>query len=68
MKPFLPALQVISTWAVSSQQQARRNAMIASTRLAQRRAERIEVEDYLAHRTAQHEARHDAPPAPVAHG
>jgi hypothetical protein len=40
------------TWierlAVASQQQARRNAMIASTALTQRRAQRIEVEDFLA--------------------
>ena len=34
--------------AVASQQRARRNAMIASTALAQRRAELIEVEDFLA--------------------
>ena len=40
------------TWiehlAVASQQTARRNAMIASTALTQRRAERIEVEEFLA--------------------
>ena len=38
----------IDTWSVASQQQARRNAMIASTALAQRRAEIDEVEDFLA--------------------
>jgi hypothetical protein len=43
---------MFATWierlAVSSQQTARRNAMIASTALTQRRAERIEVEEFLA--------------------
>ena len=38
----------IERLAVASQQTARRNAMIASTALTQRRAELIEVEDYLA--------------------
>ena len=38
----------IDTWSVASQQQARRNAMVASTALAQRRAEINDVEDYLA--------------------
>ena len=37
-------------WAVSSQQRSRRNAMVAATALTQRRAERHEVEDYLAAR------------------
>ena len=41
-------LQWIDTWSVASQQQARRNAMIASTALAQRRAEMNEVEEFLA--------------------
>ena len=41
-------LQWIDTWSVASQQQARRNAMIASTALAQRRAETNEVEEFLA--------------------
>jgi hypothetical protein len=35
-------------WSVESQQQARRNAMVASTSLAQRRAERDDVEHFLA--------------------
>ena len=42
-------LHWIDTWSAASQQQARRNAMIASTALAQRRAEMNEVEDFLAH-------------------
>ena len=41
-------LHWIDTWSVASQQRARRNAMIASTALAQRRAELNEVEDFLA--------------------
>ncbi len=35
------------TWSVESQQVARRNAMLAATQCAQRRAEREAVEDYL---------------------
>ena len=35
-------------WSTASQQRARRNAMVASTALAQRRAEREEVEEFLA--------------------
>ena len=35
-------------WPVESQQRARRNAMVASTALAQRRAELDDVEDFLA--------------------
>ncbi len=51
--PTLPprhllTLPLIDRWAVSSQQTARRNAMIATTALTQRRAERIEVEEFLA--------------------
>ncbi|HEY0952908.1 hypothetical protein [Nocardioides sp.] len=49
-------------WPVDSQLVARRNAMVASTALAQRRAEREEVEEYLASR---HQA--PAPELPAAH-
>ena len=35
-------------WPVESQLQARRNAMVASTALAQRRAEREDVEEFFA--------------------
>ncbi len=38
----------VDQWAVASQQQARRNAMVAATALTQRRAETREVEDFLA--------------------
>jgi hypothetical protein len=43
-------ISFIDRWARSSQQGARRNAMIASTRLTQRRIEREEVDRYLAGR------------------
>lgn len=38
----------VRRWSVDSHLGARRNAMIASTALAQRRAERDEVEEFLA--------------------
>lgn len=38
----------IRTWPVEAQQHARRNAMIASTVLAQRRAEFDDVEEFFA--------------------
>jgi hypothetical protein len=37
----------VSAWAVESQQGARRNAMVATTALAARRAERLDVEAYF---------------------
>ena len=45
------AMQLVSAltrWSTESQQRARRNAMIASTALARRRAEIDEVEEFLA--------------------
>lgn len=41
-------LTLLHRWADRSQQQSRRNAMIALTALTQRRAEQIEVEEFLA--------------------
>ncbi|MCW2768426.1 hypothetical protein [Nocardioides sp.] len=38
----------VRAWPAESQQQGRRNAMIASTALAQRRAEREDVEEFFA--------------------
>ena len=38
------------SWSVESQQVSRRNAMLAATQCAQRRAERQEVADYFAAR------------------
>jgi len=36
-----------ATWHVDSQQGARRNALVASTALVQRRRELVEVEEFL---------------------
>jgi hypothetical protein len=41
-------VDAVRRWPVESQLRARRNAMVASTALAQRRAELDEVEDFLA--------------------
>jgi hypothetical protein len=46
--PLRGLAQRLQDWPVASQQQARRNAMVAATACAQRRAEREEVADYLA--------------------
>ena len=52
--PLLPLsslnsfVQGFLTWPQSSQEHARRNAMLAATACAQRRLERQEVEDYFA--------------------
>lgn len=40
----------VRTWAVASQNRARRNATVALGALVERRAEREEVEEYLADR------------------
>lgn len=45
-----PTGRWVGRWAVASQQQARRNAMLASTACMQRRIEREDVEDFLAAR------------------
>jgi hypothetical protein len=42
----------MATWHVTSQQQARRNALVASTALTQRRRELLDVEDFLAEHAA----------------
>jgi len=47
----------IRSWPIESQQRSRRNAMIASTALAQRRAQNRAVDEYLTAR---------AHPAPAA--
>lgn len=47
--PTLPNLAAAArTWSVESQQVARRNAMLAATQCAARRAERQDVADYFA--------------------
>jgi hypothetical protein len=52
MNPLVPLamnpLSLVFDWPTQSQQGARRNAMIATTALAARRAERDDVEDFLA--------------------
>jgi hypothetical protein len=48
LNPFNPLLGRVSAWSVESQLGARRNAMIASTALAARRAEREDMEAYFA--------------------
>ncbi|MDP2772990.1 MAG: hypothetical protein Q8O61_05490 [Nocardioides sp.] len=64
---FAPPLiaDAVHRWAVESQQRACRNAMLAATECAHRRAERDEVDEFFA-------ALHAAPPpvegAEVAHG
>jgi hypothetical protein len=51
----------MATWHVTSQQQARRNALVASTALTQRRRELLDVEDFL----AEHAARRGPVAVPV---
>ncbi|TCJ21822.1 hypothetical protein [Nocardioides jejuensis] len=41
---------LVDSWATAAQQQACRNAMVASTALARTRAQRIVVEEFLAAR------------------
>ena len=50
INPLHPLLGRVSAWSVESQLRARRNAMIASTALAARRAEREDVEAFAATR------------------
>lgn len=47
-KLAMAAVRRIRAWPVESQQTARRNAMLASTSLTQRRVEHQEVADFLA--------------------
>jgi hypothetical protein len=41
-------LSAAASWHVTSQQHARRNALVASTALIARREERLDVEEFLA--------------------
>ena len=50
--PLRGIVQRIQDWPVASQQQARRNAMVAATACAQRRVEREDVADFFAALTA----------------
>lgn len=47
LNPLNPLLDRVSAWSVESQLGARRNAMIASTALAARRAEREDVDAFF---------------------
>jgi hypothetical protein len=64
----LSPLAVVDRWAVNAQLHARRNAMVASTRLAQRRAERVEVEEYLSSRLPASTTARPAAPHRLANG
>ncbi|MFB9312170.1 hypothetical protein [Nocardioides plantarum] len=46
-RPLRGLARRVQDWSVASQQQARRNAMVATTACAQRRIERQDVDDYL---------------------
>lgn len=48
LRPLDYLVHRVREWPVASQQQARRNAMLAATACAARRAEREDVDDYLA--------------------
>jgi hypothetical protein len=47
-RPALGLRTVAQRWSLATQTRARRNAMVAATSLAQRRAEREDAEAYLA--------------------
>jgi hypothetical protein len=47
-QPAQRLVGAVTSWPVESQQRARRNALVASTALARRRAELDEVEEFLA--------------------
>ena len=51
MNPPARLVRAVLRWPVETQQGSRRNAMVASTALAQRRRELDEVEAFLAGRT-----------------
>jgi hypothetical protein len=53
----LRKILAIASWHITSVEVARRNALVASTELAQRRLELREVEDFLAAHTATRAAR-----------
>jgi len=58
---IMTATRRAARWHVHSQEIARRNAMVASTALTQRRIERLEVEEFLALHQRQHDARRRVP-------
>ena len=48
LTPIGASARLLRDWSASSQQQARRNAMLATTALMQRKVERDAVHEYLA--------------------
>jgi hypothetical protein len=54
---FWKLVQAVKDWPVTSQQAARRNALVASTALTQLRIERAEIEAYVEAAAARHEVR-----------
>lgn len=54
--PLTP-LRLVLAWPVTSQQRSRRNAMVASTALAERRKERLDADDFLTAHARRHQAR-----------
>jgi hypothetical protein len=48
LNPVSVMLDRVRAWSIESQQGARRNAMVANTAMAARRAERQDVDAYLA--------------------
>ena len=50
-------VRAVTTWPLSSQHTARRNALVASTALAQHRLVRTEVDAFLEAAAARHEVR-----------
>lgn len=61
MQQILTTASRAVRWHVHSQEVARRNAMVASTALTQRRIERLEVEEYLACHQRRYDARQRVP-------
>lgn len=53
----LAAVRAVTRWPVDSQLHARRNALVASTQLAARAHERLQVEDFLDQHARRWEAR-----------
>ncbi len=71
MRQLVRLGQTIAEWPVTSQQTARRNAMVALTACAHRRTEREDVASYLAERVARSddaEAATATDPEIAAHG
>lgn len=50
LRPLLRLTRAVQDWPVASQQQSRRNAMVALTACAHRRAEREDVDRFLEER------------------